>query len=391
MKLSKEEKEYLEGKHGNAAKKAMEILVALGKIYSAKRLITVDSVQISGVSYHTIGDAGLELLEDLAKDGKIKVPLTTLNPAGIDIENWQCLGIDKNFAEKQQRILSAFKKIGVIVSCTCTPYLIGNIPKYGSHIAWSESSAVCFANSIIGARTNRESGLSSLASAITGKTPDYGLHIEKNRKPKYLVEVKANLTDITDFGALGKIIGEKIGGEIPLIRGISDADLDELKSLCASIATFGGTALFHIKDLTPEKVKAPKKKLYITSADIEKAKNSFFDTNEYDFIAIGCPHASITEIQQIASALDGKMVKKEFWVFCARPVKKISDLMGYTEVIEKAGARFACDTCMAVAPLKGRFNGMITNSAKACFYGRGSNNFKVRLATLEECIKVALN
>lgn len=391
MKLSTEEKEFLNGKHGKAAKKAMEILVALGNIYSAKRLIPVESVQIAGVSYHNLGDAGLGLLEELAQDAKVIVPLTTLNPAGMDIKNWQSLGTDKNFAEKQQRVIDTFKKMGVLVTCTCTPYFIGNIPKYGAHIAWSESSAVCFANSVLGARTNRESGFSSLASALTGKTPEYGLHLEKNRKPKYLVEVKTELNDITDFGALGKALGEKIGSEIPLIKGISCASIDELKSFCASIATFGGTAIFHMEGITPEKVRSPKNKVYITRADIEKAKASLTDAKEHDFVAIGCPHASIIEIQQIAKALKGKTVKKEFWIFCARPVKKISDTMGYTEIIEKAGAKFACDTCMAVAPLKGRFKSMITNSAKACFYGRGSNNFKVRIATLEECVKEALN
>ncbi|MEM4662403.1 MAG: aconitase X catalytic domain-containing protein [Candidatus Diapherotrites archaeon] len=390
MKLSFEEKEYLKGKHGKAAKKAMELLVALGNIYSAKRLIPVESVQIAGVSYQNLGDAGLSLLEELAQDAKVRVPLTTLNPAGIDLENWQNLGIDKNFVEKQERILEAFKKMGVIVTCTCTPYLIGNIPKYGSHIAWSESSAVCFANSVLGARTNRESGFSSLASALTGKTPEYGFHLDKNRKPKYSVLVKAELSGVADFGAFGKALGEKIGNSIPYIKGISHASLDELKSFCASIATFGGTALFHMENITPENVKPPKKEVYITRKDIEKAKKSLSDSGSVDLIAIGCPHASIVEIREIAKELKGKKVKKEFWITCARPVKKIADSMGYTEIIEKAGAKIICDTCIAVAPLKNRFGYMLTNSAKACFYGRGSNNFKVRIASLKECIEEAI-
>src|SRR3990167_6457864 len=181
MKLTIQEKEMLEGRHGKAVKKSMEILVALCEIYGAERLIDVMSVQVAGVSFHNLGDAGLEFLEEMGKDGKVKV-LTTLNPAGMDLEDWEKLGIEDSFAEKQNRVINAFGKMGVTLTCTCTPYLVGNIPVYGEHIAWSESSAVCFANSVIGARTNREGGPSSLASALTGKTTEYGMHIEKNRQ-----------------------------------------------------------------------------------------------------------------------------------------------------------------------------------------------------------------
>lgn len=389
MHLTKEENEFLAGRHGLAAKKAMEILLAIGNIYNAKRLIPVSSVQIAGVSYHNIGSAGLELLEELAKDAFVRVP-TTLNPAGMDLENWQALGISEDFAKNQNRVIDAFRKMGVTITCTCTPYLIGNLPLYGQHIAWSESSAVCFANSVLGARTNRESGFSSIASAITGKTPEYGMHLDKNRKAKITVEVKAKLSDISDFGALGKAIGDRIGDTIPFIKGIDHATLEELKSFCASIATFGGTPMFHMKGVTPEKTPVPKKKISITREDIEKAKSELTDSTEVDFIAIGCPHASINEIKAIAEALKGKKVKKTFWISCARPIKQISDAMGYTKIIEEAGAKFACDTCMAVAPLKGRFKGMMTNSAKACFYGRGSNSFKVKIASLDECIAEAI-
>lgn len=389
MQLTKEEKEMLKGKQGKAAKKAMEILLALANIYNAKRLIPVKSVQIAGVSYHNLGDAGLELLEELAKDAHVRV-LTTLNPAGMDLENWKALGISRGFAEKQKKVIEAFRRMGVTITCTCTPYLIGNLPLYGEHIAWSESSAVCFANSVLGAKTNRESGFSSLASALVGKTPEYGLHLDKNRQARVVVEVRTKLESIADFGALGKAIGDKIGNTIPLIQGIPEASLEQLKSLCASIATFGGTAMFHIDGITPNKTRVPRKKVYITKRDIEKARKELTDAVKIDFIAIGCPHASLREIASIARMLKGKKVKKEFWIACARPVKEVADLMGYTEIIEKAGAKFACDTCMAVAPLKGRFKGMMTNSAKACFYGRGSNAFKVKIATLEDCVKEAI-
>jgi hypothetical protein len=388
MKLTLLEEKMLAGRYGKASKKAMEILLALGEIYEAERLINVSSVQIAGVSYHNLGDAGLEFLEEMAKDGKVRV-LTTLNPAGMDMENWKALGINEEFANKQKKVIEVFKKMDVVTTCTCTPYLIGNLPRFGEHIAWSESSAVCFANSILGARTNREGGPSALASALTGKTPEYGLHLDNNRQAEITVDVKTDLNDITDFGALGYVIGKRIGNKIPFIKGIKKASMEQLKSFCASIATYGGTAMFHMEGITPEKTTRPEETIEIDKKDIQKAKNDLMDNTKIDFVSIGCPHASLKEIQKLAHLLKGKKVKKEFWIATARPIKRIADMMGYTKIIEESGAKFACDTCMAVAPLKGRFSGLATNSAKGCYYGRGSNGFKVQLRTLEECVDIA--
>jgi predicted aconitase len=183
MQLTQKEQKMLDGKEGYAVRKSMEILVALGEIFGAKSLIDVGSVQVAGVSYHNLGDAGLEFLNELAVDGRVRV-LTTLNPAGMDLENWQQLGISPEFAEKQNLVIDAFKRMGILISCTCTPYLIGNLPLYGEHLAWSESSAVTFANSVLGAKTNREGGPSALAAAFVGKTPCYGLHLDEKRVPE---------------------------------------------------------------------------------------------------------------------------------------------------------------------------------------------------------------
>jgi len=388
MELTKEEREMLEGKQGNAVKKSMEILVALGEIYGAKRLIGIESVQIAGVSYHNLGDAGLEYLAELAKDGKARV-LTTLNPAGMDLKDWKKLGISDEFAEKQVKVIEAFEKMGVTVTCTCTPYLIGNLPLYGQHIAWSESSAVCFANSAIGARTNREGGPSSIASALTGKTPEYGLHLEENRQAQVKVKVNAKIDTVPKFGAIGKVVGERIGNKIPLIEGIEKATLEQLKSLSASIATFGGTALFHIKGITPNRTSEPRESIEVSEREITQAIESMSDTEEIDFVGVGCPHASIKEIQEIAALLKGKTVKKEFWVCTARQTKELADKMGYTEKIEKAGAKIAADTCMAVAPIKGKYRGMMTNSAKASYYAAGHNAFKTKIGSIRECVEEA--
>jgi len=380
----------LNGGMGNAVKKSMEILVALGEIYGSDRLIDVSSVQVAGVSYDNLGDAGLEFLADLAKDGQVKV-LTTLNPAGMDLENWKNLGISEDFAKKQTQVIEAFSRMGIITTCTCTPYLIGNLPKFGDHIAWSESSAVAFANSVLGARTNREGGPSALAAALTGKTPNYGMHLDENRQAQITVEVKAKIKDTSEFGALGYVIGNKIKNKIPFITGIKEADLEQLKSFSASIATYGGTALFHIKGITPNKTKKPKEKITITKEDIESALKAMNDdVEDIDFVSLGCPHASLKEIEKFAGLLKGKKVKVETWIATARPTKGIADMAGYTKIIEDSGAKFACDTCMVVAPLKGRFKSLATDSAKSCFYGRSKNNFKMRVGTIEDCINAAV-
>lgn len=393
MELTNEEKEMLDGRQGNAVKKSMEILCALGEIYGAKRLIDVSSVQIAGVSYDNLGDAGLEYLSELAKDGKARV-LTTLNPAGMDLVDWKKLGIPEDFAKKQLEVIAAFRKMGVIASCTCTPYFIGNLPRFGENVAWSESSAVCFANSVLGARTNREGGPSAIASALTGKTPEYGMHLDENRQAQVLVKVRAKLRAVPDFGALGYAAGKKIGNKIPLFVGVKRASVEELKSLCASIATYGGTALFHIKGITPDRTRKPTEEIIVTQNDVDDARVALTDAgyDEPDIVSVGCPHCSLNEVRLIAELLEGKRVKEgmEFWVCIARPVKELAEQAGFVKTIESAGAKFACDTCMVVAPIKGRFKCLATDSAKSCFYARGKNAFKTKFGSLEECVAAAV-
>jgi predicted aconitase len=371
----------------------MEILTALGEIFGAKRLIDVGSVQVAGVSYHNLGDAGLEFLNSLAADGRVKV-LTTLNPAGMDLENWQQLGISSEFAEKQSLVIDAFKRMGILVSCTCTPYLIGNLPLYGEHVAWSESSAVTFANSVLGARTNREGGPSALAAAFVGKTPNYGLHLEKNRFPDIHVQVNAELTKLSDWGALGYVIGKKAENKIPYITGIKAAELDELKSFCASVVTYGAKPLFYMKGITPgyEAQKQPQETVTIEQGDLKIAYDAINDdVADIELVCLGCPHCSVKEISEIATLLEGKKVAQgtELWVATSRTAKQLADNRGYTATIEAAGGKFACDTCMAVAPLKGRFKSLATTSAKGCFYSR-QNLMKTKMGSIEECIDAAV-
>ncbi|TXT56752.1 MAG: hypothetical protein BAJATHORv1_20345 [Candidatus Thorarchaeota archaeon] len=393
LNLTKEEQEMLSGKHGKATQKAMEIITTLGNIYGAKRLIPVSSVQIAGVSYHNLGEAGLEYLDEMAVDGQTRV-LTTLNPAGMDLMEWKKHGISEDFAKNQQRVVDAFAKMGVVTTCTCTPYLIGNLPHYGEHIAWAESSAVCFANSVIGARTNREGGPSALAAALTGRTAEYGLHLEENRDAEVKYVVEAELRNTDDFGLLGYVIGNRTRKSIPYISGVLKASTNELKSFCASVATYGGVALFHMEKVTPNVTTIPETTETITQEDLEHAREKLDDEKaDIDFISVGCPHASIDEIRHIASLLDGKQVAdgKTVWITTAKPTKDLAIKMGYYDQIEKAGAFLVSDACCAVAPLKGRFTGLMTDSAKACFYARGKNDFKTEIRTVEECIREAVS
>jgi len=390
MHLTNVEEKMLAGEEGYAVQKNMQILTALGDIFGADKMIPVSSVQVAGVSYYNLGDAGLEYLETLANKGaKVRVK-TTLNPAGMDMENWRELGIDEEFARKQEQVIRAFVQMGITPSCTCTPYLVGNEPSRGDHIAWSESSAVTYANSVLGAMTNREGGPSALAAAITGLTPSYGMHIEANRKPQVHVKIDTRLAAVPDYGALGYAVGKKIGPKIPLFEGITHAQVEQLKSLCASIATYGGTALFHTQETYQEK-EIPPETITITRADIEGALRALNDeAARVDFVALGCPHCTLDEIKTIADLLEGKKVTREFWICTARQTMKEAEEMGYAQRIRAAGAKFACDTCMAVAPLKGRFNVLATDSAKACYYGRGTNDFKTRIGSVEECVSAAV-
>ncbi|MHA1234557.1 MAG: aconitase X, partial [Promethearchaeota archaeon] len=200
-----------------------------------------------------------------------------------------------------------------------------------------------------------------------------------------------------EFGVLGKIIGDKLvelGKKIPYITGIPSATVEELKSFCASVATYGGTALFHMEGITPEYNKYPKPndvKFEINQDNLDSARAELIDKDiEIDFVSIGCPHASIHEISNLAKLLEGKNVKKEFWITTARPTKRIADEAGYTKIIEDAGAKFAADTCCVVAPIKGRFKGIMVDSAKACYYGRAKNKFKVKIGTIEQCVEEAI-
>jgi len=390
MYLTKEQEKMLEGEEGEVVEKLMRLLVRLGDIYNADRMIPVGSVQVSGVSYKSIGDPGLEFLEDFASKGvKVKV-LTYLNPAGMDLENWREIGIPADFAERQNRIISAFKKMGIVITATCTPYLAGNLPRFREHIAWSESSAVSFSNSVIGARTNREGGPSALAAAICGFTPNYGLHLDENRKPDFVIDVKADLSFNADFGAMGYFVGSAVKNKIPYFRGIKEANTDNLKALGAAMAASGAVALYHVEGMTPEAGLMDTEGLEVIEFGNEELKETYEKLNtgeEPDVVILGCPHASLREIAEVARRVEGKTLKKPLWICTSRAMKETAERMGLLDVIEKAGGKIVADTCMVVSPIENLFKTTAVNSGKAAHYLPGFCKQKVVFANINDLLE----
>jgi predicted aconitase len=377
MYLTREEEKMYSGEYGPAVEKSMEILVALGDIYGADGMVEIVSAQIAGVSYKTIGDAGLEYLEELAKEGAQVVVPSTLNPAGVDLDQGPKLGFPPEFTEKQLLIVEAYRKMGISTTCTCTPYLVGNVPPLGSHVAWSESSAVCYANSVLGARTNREGGPGALSAAICGRTPNYGYHLDQGRVPNLLVEVETPLNG-ADYGALGYLVGKNVGNGVPYFRLMDKTQINpqvnQLKALGAALASSGAVALYHMENITPEYVEALKHvneldKLTVTREDLNNTREKLSTSQKPDMVCLGGPHSSLEEIKEVANELEGKQLANQLWICTSISIKAAADRMGYTRTIENAGGHVVCDTCMVVAPIEDMgFKVIGVNSAKAANY-----------------------
>ncbi len=384
MDLDRDEERILQGEYGETRQKMMEILVALGRVFGADRLIPIVSAQVSGASYKTIGDWGLRWLQSL--DARVVVP-TVLNPIGMPREGWELLGIRPEFAEKQEAILEAYCRLGVKPECTCTPYYL-QITRFGDHLAWAESSAVVYANSVVGARTNREGGPGALAAAIVGKTPRYGMHLLENREPQVAVSLSDDLAARSDlYGALGYLAGRAVGNRIPIFSGMRPRK-DELKVLGAAMAATGAVSLFHVEGITPEArifcfTSTGLDRLEIGRSDVEV----LFSDLEVEAVAIGCPHCSAEELLDIARLLKGRTVTKPLFVFSARAIlRTYPDLV---DQIQRSGARVIADTCMVVSPFMEQYNAIMVDSGKALAYVPDMCGAVARIGTREECIEEA--
>jgi len=391
MYLTKEEERIYDGEAGWANQVCMKILVRLGELFNATRLIPIESAHVSGVSYKTIGDAPSEFLEALASSGgKVNVE-ATLNPQSVD-PKYLRKRLPESAIEKQLKIVRQFEKMSFTQSLTCTPYYLKK-PKRGSHISWAESSAVVYANSILGAWTNREGGPSALAAAIIGKTPDYGVHNAENREPNILVKVEALLRNETEYGALGILLGKILGDKIPIIQDLKNASKEYLKQLGAALASTGMTNMFYCNYSHVKTKMKEIQKISVEAKDIKESIESLSTapTPKPDLVFIGCPHCSINEIKQIANLIGDRKVKDgtEFWVCTSRFVKEKAKK--YVERIEKSGAHVLTDTC-AVITWTDRLGikTLMTNSAKTAHYAPMLNKAETALAPLKECLKTAL-
>jgi hypothetical protein len=405
MKLGEYEKSILAGDFGDEARRILEVMAKLYEINEAKGFVDVKEVMLASTQNMEIGgEMGMEFLTRLADSGIRFKARTITDPVAIDIENWRRLGIREDYARKQQRSIEALIKLGAVPTWTCTPYLAGSIPRHGDHLAWVETSAVIFANSYFGARTNREMDISALASAITGKTPNYGLHLDENREGQILVNVMTELEQTSDYDALGNHVGKISGTKIPVFKNIRrNIPTQSMMQLGAALATTGAVTLFHIEGITPDVVSDPhrygqkslteeitigKKEMAVAYEELNTSRE-----REIDFVSIGCPHYGFYKIRQVASLLDGKKVKPgvEVWVCTSQTVRNMALRSGEVQAIEKAWAKVVADTCMVLAPIREMgFRNMATDSAKAQFYVSGFG-IGVRFGNTQQCLEAAVS
>ncbi|MFW9820168.1 MAG: aconitase X, partial [Candidatus Thorarchaeota archaeon] len=300
-----------------------------------------------------------------------------MNPAGMDLDEWNKLGFPSDFAKKQIRIIKALTSMGIRQSCTCTPYHNGLIPNRGSHIAWSESSAVIFANSVLGAKTNREGGPSALSAALTGKTPNYGLHLDENRVGQIQFNIDFELINF-DFTLLGYHIGELSNNKIPVINGLNRASWAQLKALGAGAAASGGVGMFIIPNITHESRIIEKPDVFeVSRQDLNRIQEKLTTGTEPEIITFGCPHCSLEEINEIIQNIK---TEKKVWIFTSKQIKKqFQDLPNNISIFS--------DTCMVVAPLEEMGIGCLaTDSSKAAHYTQNLSKIKSILKSREELL-----
>jgi len=359
MHLTRDEREMLDGKHGYPIQKSMELLVGLGECYGAERMIPVASAHvIPNVS--PLGKGGALFIQDMADKGARFVIPTHTNTLGTDTCSWQYFRTTKEFFQLQMKVNESLARMGGLLCNTCTPYLVGHVPRMGEHVSWNESSAIIFANSAVGVRTNREGGPSALAAGLTGRAPEFGFHLDQNRHGQLKIVVTARLEGVHDYGALGYFTGKIAEDRVPVFLGITPSvTWDELKQLGSACAIAGSVSLFHAVGVTPE---APteeaafggkKPKDWQTTEFGEKELRqsqellSRATAKEVDIVSLGCPHASITEIKDIARLISGKKIKPgvELWVATATPVKTYAQTLGYVDTIEASGGKVISSAC----------------------------------------------
>jgi len=388
MYLSNAEERALSGEKGTALQLAYRVLVAIGRISDAEKLIPIKWAHVSGVSHLTIGDYGLDFLKKISrsKGAKFRV-FTTVNPCGMDVRNWDELKIPTDYAEKQLQINDCYERLGMANSFTCVPFQSYKVPSPGSHIAWAESSAAVYANSILGLMTNRESAVSALASALTGKTVYSDLHITKNRRPQKNIRVslgnrKRIFGGSLDYGILGYFAGNNVPGVIGFQGLRSAVEIEEAKALSAAIGIIGSSGMFVLR--SREKAET----LDFSENEYQETFSQLSDAEKGDLIVFGCPQMTIEELYELSRSLQGKKLRKKCVVFCSSKIYDLATSRGYVRPIEASGAIFVRDACADFTPIISSMgaSAVETDSCKGAHYMKRVHNVKIALRTTKEII-----
>lgn len=396
----------LDGAHGEANKMAMSILVRMAEISEAESLIDITGAHIDSTIY--IGDAGLEFAEKLAGLGaKVSVP-TTLNVSGLDEHNWNDWAVPSEWATQAHRQMVAYQSMGTIPTWTCAPYQTEMKPAFGEQIAWGESNAIVFANSVLGARTERYPDMFDVCCAITGRAPKIGLHLTENRAGQLLLQLKdipEALQASDDFyPVLGNLIGNVALDRIPVIDGLSVApNEDQLKALGAASASSGGVAMFHIVGVTPEaesleaafQDRAPQESMPITMALLRESRKELThsDNDQLDLVVLGSPHFSLDEFKQLVPMVAGQQIHEnvKFLVTSSRAMSLLAKQAGFLETLETFGAQLTVDTCILATPmLPDDIKFLMTNSAKFAYYTPGLLSRQITFGSLKDCVDSAI-
>jgi predicted aconitase len=406
LQLSARDRAMLEGEHGPAAKMAMSILVRMAGVYGAAELMDITQAHIDSTIY--VGDAGLEFAERLATLGaKVSVP-TTLNVSGVDEHHWREWAVPPDWAEKAHRQMIAYQNMGTTPTWTCAPYQTDLKPRFGQQIAWGESNAIAFANSVIGARTERYPDLLDICAAITGRVPAVGLHLTDNRAGQVLLTLdgvsRELQRDDAFYPVLGHLIGKLAEDRVPVVEGLTVSPTeDQLKSLCAAASSSGQVALIHIVGVTPEaptreaafQRRAPQREVDITMERLRAARRELTtaEGEKLDMVVLGSPHFSLAEFKALAPLLEGQRRHPdvELLVTTSRGMRLLAKESGVLEALEKFGGKITVDTCILATPmLPQSVKILMTNSAKYAYYAPGLLGTQVTYGSLADCVRSAI-
>ncbi len=392
----------LDGAHGPAVQMAMSILVQMAKVYGATELMDITAAHIDSTIY--IGEAGLEFAERLASLGARVVVPSTLNVSGLDEHHWHEWPVPPDWAHNAQRQMVAYQSMGCVPTWTCAPYQTEMRPSFGQQIAWGESNAIVFANSVLGARTERYPDLLDICCAITGRVPAVGLHLTENRAGEiliHLIDVPLPIQrDDSFYPVLGHLMGKVAQDRIPVVTGLDvEPGEDQLKALGAAAASSGTVALFHIVGVTPEaptleaafQGRRPSRTVEVTMDILRAARRELTTANgdQLDMVVLGSPHFSLAEFKQLAPLLEGKRVHPDvrFLVTSSRAMTLAAKEAGYLATLDSFGGVVTVDTCILATPmLPPEVKTLMTNSAKYAYYAPGMLNTRVTFGNLEDCV-----